>query len=362
MGPLSGLKVIEMAGIGPAPFTAMLLSDLGANVIRVERPNQTDPLNMPPAHDILLRRRSRLTADLKSDADKNRLWNLIEGADALIEGFRPGVMERLGFGPDEALVRNPALVYGRMTGWGQTGPLADRAGHDLNYLGLTGAVMSFGPPDGPPYPPLNLAADFGGGGMYLAFGLLAAVMSARETGAGQVVDAAMIDGAGLLMAMDYGMKSGGFAPFPRGENLLDGGAPFYACYECRDGGYLTVCPLEPQFYAAFIDRAGLSGHAAFARQYDRKQWPAMKQALTEMFLTQDRDHWAGLFADVDACVFPALEVAEAPDHPHNAARNTHMTVDGALHPAPGPRFSGTSANAAAPIRTDRTDIADFSGW
>ncbi|MGB0506172.1 MAG: CaiB/BaiF CoA transferase family protein [Pikeienuella sp.] len=361
-GPLSGLKIIEMAGIGPAPFTAMLLADLGAEVVRVERPNQTDPLGMPPAFDILLRGRQRLVANLKDPADQDCLWSLIEGADALIEGFRPGVMERLGFGPDAVQAHNPKLVYGRMTGWGQSGPYADRAGHDLNYLGLTGAVMSFGPADGPPWPPLNLAADFGGGGMYLAFGLLAAIMEARETGHGQVVDAAMVDGASLLMSMAYGMNSAGFTPNPRGGNLLDGGAPFYACYECRDGGYLTVCPLEPQFYAAFVERADLAEHPAFARQYDQKSWPAMKTALTEMFMTQDRDYWANLFSDVDACVFPALELDEVKDHPHNSARQTHANIDGALHPMPGPRFGADNIPDAAPVQTDHTKISEFKGW
>jgi len=362
-GPLQGLKVVEMAGIGPGPFTAMLLADLGADVIRVERPNAGAPIPMAPQFDNNNRGRPRIALNLKDDDDRASLWRLIEAADMLVEGFRPGVMERLGFGPEDCLARNAKLIFGRMTGWGQEGPLAHLAGHDLNYLGLTGAVDAFGPPGEPAWPPLNLVADFGGGGMYLAFGMMAAHRHAALTGVGQVVDAAMVDGASLLMNMAYGMRSAGISAKRGGENILDGGAPFYAVYACKDGGQITLCCLEVQFYAAFLDRAGLKDDPAFARQFDPSTWPEMKRRLTEFFLTKTRDEWAAQFGDVDACLFPVLGIDEAPSHAHNAVRGTYEKIEGSHHASPGPRFSETPVGGPDQVEKDVIDLADaLSAW
>ncbi len=362
-GPLAGLKVVEMAGIGPGPFTAMLLADLGADVIRVERPNAGAPIPMAARFDNNNRGRPRVALNLKDDADRAALWRLIDAADMLVEGFRPGVMERLGFGPDECLSHNKRLVFGRMTGWGQDGPLAHLAGHDLNYLGLTGAVAAFGPQDGPAWPPLNLVADFGGGGMYLAFGMMAAHRHAVATGEGQVVDAAMVDGASLLMNMAYGMRSGGITPNDGGGNILDGGAPFYGVYRCKDGKEITLCCLEVQFYAAFVERAGLAGDPAFASQFDQSTWPEMKRRLTEFFLQKDRDDWAQQFGDVDACLFPVLTMEEAPAHPHNAARGTYEAIQGSQHAAPGPRFSATPAAGTSEASDNVSGVEEvLSAW
>ena len=362
-GPLQGMKVVEMAGIGPGPFTAMLLADLGADVIRVERPNAGAPIPMGPQFDNNNRGRPRIALNLKNDADRASLWRLIEAADMLVEGFRPGVMERLGFGPDDCLARNAKLIFGRMTGWGQEGPLAHLAGHDLNYLGLTGAVDAFGPPGEPAWPPLNLVADFGGGGMYLAFGMMAAHRHAVATGVGQVVDAAMVDGASLLMNMAYGMRSAGVSTKRGGENILDGGAPFYAVYACKDGKQITLCCLEVQFYAAFLERAGLTDDPAFARQFDQSTWPVMKARLTDYFLAKTRDEWATQFGDVDACLFPVLSIDEAPKYAHNAARGTYETVDGSHHAAPGPRFSETPAHGPDHVEKDVVDVGQvLSAW
>ena len=362
-GPLQGLKVVEMAGIGPGPFTAMLLADLGADVIRVERPAAGAPIPMAPQFDNNNRGRPRIALNLKEDADRAALWRLIEAADMLVEGFRPGVMERLGFGPDDCLGRNAKLIFGRMTGWGQEGPLAHLAGHDLNYLGLTGAVDAFGPPGEPAWPPLNLVADFGGGGMYLAFGMMAAHRHAVATGEGQVVDAAMVDGASLLMNMAYGMRSAGISARRGGENILDGGAPFYGVYACKDGGQITLCCLETQFYAAFLDRAGLTEDPDFARQFDPATWPQMKRRLTAFFLGKSRDEWAAQFGDVDACLFPVLGIDEAPQHAHNAVRGTYEKIDGSHHAAPGPRFSATPLAGPDSVEKDLVSVEEaLSAW
>ncbi len=358
-GPLKGLKVVEMAGIGPGPFTAMLLSDLGADVVRIERPNAGAPIPMQPQFDNNNRGRPRIALNLKDEADRASLWRLIEASDMLVEGFRPGVMERLGFGPDDCLAQNAKLVFGRMTGWGQEGPLAHLAGHDLNYLGLTGAVDAFGPPGEPAWPPLNLVADFGGGGMYLAFGMMAAHRHAAVTGVGQVVDAAMVDGASLLMNMAYGMRSAGISTKRGGENILDGGAPFYAVYACKDGKQITLCCLETQFYAAFLERAGLKDDATFARQFDQSTWPEMKARLIAYFLTKDRDDWAAQFGDVDACLFPVLGIDEAPQHAHNAVRGTYAKIEGSHHAAPGPRFSATPVEGPERVEKDLIEVGDI---
>lgn len=350
-GALDRVRVVEMAGIGPSPFTCMMLADHGADVLRVTRPGQTNPLPVEPRFDLCNRGRPEVMIDLGTQAGRDALWRLIGGADALVEGFRPGVMERLGFGPDEALARHPRLVYGRMTGWGREGPLATAAGHDLNFAGLTGAVAALGDPGRPPPPPLNMVADFGGGGMLLAFGVVAALLEARHSGRGQVVDAAMLDGVGLLMAMPFGMREGGVWGDARGANLLDGGTPFYACYETADGRHVSVCPLEPRFFAAFLERLDLHQDPDFAHQYDRATWPRMAERLTALFRTRSRDDWAALFEGTDACVFPVLTMGEAPEHPHARARGGFVAVDGVRHPVPAPRLSRTPAGPPGPSGT-----------
>ncbi len=335
MGPLKGLKVIELAGIGPAPFCAMLLADMGADVIRVER------AGMSRQERTLSRGRRTIVLDLKDPMALRTVLALIEQADALIEGFRPGVMERLGLGPEVCLARNPRLVYGRMTGWGQDGPLAQAAGHDINYIALTGALHAIGSAHGPPVPPLNLVGDFGGGGTLLAFGLVCALLEARSSGQGQVVDAAMTDGSALLMSMIYELKSAGFWHDERGHNILDGGAPFYNTYECLDGHWVAIGPIEPQFYALLLERCGITD-PAFQSQYNQEQWPHLKTKLAAIFKTKTRADWCALLEGTDACFAPVLDLDEAPAHPHNQARQTFIEVEGAMQPAPAPRFSRTA--------------------
>lgn len=334
-GPLTGLRVVEFEGIGPAPYCGMLLSDLGADVVRIARPSAARGPFIPSKDgNPVDRGRSRLVLDLKSAEGRAEALELLGAAEACVEGLRPGVMERLGLGPEDALAANPALVYVRITGWGQTGPMAPVAGHDLNYIALSGALGAMGEPGRPPTPPLNLVGDYGGGGLFAAFGLLAGVLSARATGRGQVVDSAMVDGAASQMAMIYGMFAGGTWTATRGENLLDGGAPFYRCYECACGGYLSVASIEPQFFTAMIEGLGLADEGW--EQTDRTRWPALTARLAEVIAGQSRDHWAGVFEGTDACVAPVLGMAEAPAHPHNAARGAFL--QGAV-PAPAPRFS-----------------------
>ncbi len=348
-GPLAGLKVVEFAGIGPGPFAAMLFADMGAEVVRVERRGVTRrPLSLLNAgpFDVLNRGRRAVAVDLKRPAGAAVALRLIERADALIEGFRPGVMERLGLGPDICLARNPRLVYGRMTGWGQSGPLAHAAGHDINYIALSGALHAIGTPE-QPLPPLNLVGDFGGGALLLAWGMLAALWEARSSGQGQVVDAAMTDGAALLMAMMYGVKAGGLWSNARGANLLDGGAPFYGAYACADGKHLAVGPIEPQFYRLFLEKAGITD-PELANQYDLTAWPYQREKLAAILRTRTRDDWCALLEGSDACVTPVLDLEEAPQHPHNQARGTFVVVDDVLQPGPAPRLSRTPGEIRNP--------------
>ncbi|MBV5293906.1 MAG: CoA transferase [Curvibacter lanceolatus] len=333
-GPLQGLKVIEMAGLGPGPFCAMLLADMGAEVLRIERPGTPHT-----PHDILARGRTHLALDLRAAGAADQVLGLIERADVLIEGFRPGVMERLGLGPEPCLQRNPRLVYGRMTGWGQHGPLAQAAGHDINYIALSGALHAIGRSGEGPVPPLNLVGDFGGGAMLLAFGVLSALYEAQRSGQGQVIDAAMTDGAALLSAMMYGFKAAGRWSNQRGENLLDGGAHFYDTYACADGRYVAIGAIEPQFYALLRERCGIADDPAFDAQMDPAAWPLLKLRLADVFRTRTRDEWCALLEGSDACFAPVLDWDEAPQHPHNQARATFVTAHGLTQPAPAPRFS-----------------------
>jgi alpha-methylacyl-CoA racemase len=341
-GPLSGLKVLEFAGIGPGPFCGMLLSDLGADVIRIDRkgPGRASPT------DITARGRKSVAMDLKSSAAVEACLKLMETADAVFEGFRPGVMERLGLGPQIALARNPALVFGRMTGWGQTGPYAQAAGHDMNYIAISGALGAIGTAE-KPIPPLNLVGDFGGGALYLAFGLLAGVIHARATGQGQVIDCAMSDGAASLMAMFYGFKAAGAWSGTRRTNLLDGGAHFYDTYRCADGEWIALGSIEPQFYALLLEKTGISD-PAFKAQMDRAQWPALREKLAAVIAEKTRDEWTDIMAGTDVCFGPVLSLDEAPRHPHNLARGTFVEVAGVTQPGPAPRFSATPGAVAGP--------------
>jgi alpha-methylacyl-CoA racemase len=358
MGALNGITVLELAGIGPGPFCAMLLADMGARVIRIDRPEG------PPGtrDDVVLRGRRSLSLDLKNPTAVEALKRMTLQADALIEGFRPGVMERLGLGPEPLLQANPRLIYGRMTGWGQAGPLAKRAGHDINYISLTGALHAIGDADRPPPPPLNLIGDYGGGGMLLALGVLAAFIERANSGRGQVVDAAMVDGAALLMAPIYGMLAQGRWKAARAANFLDGAASFYGSYACACGGHVAVGPIEPAFFAEMLQRMGLDG-ADFVNRMDPATWPTHKARLAEAFLGRTRDEWAGIFADSDGCVTPILSMAEAPLHPHITARQTFVMAHGAVQPAPAPRFSRTPSaiGATPPLRGENgTEIlAEF---
>jgi alpha-methylacyl-CoA racemase len=339
-GPLHGLRVVEIAALGPAPFCGMVLADLGADVVRVDRADTvTGRHTTSSRNDLMCRGKSSIGVDLHYEDGVNVVLRLVEGAEALIEGFRPGVTERLGIGPAPCLARNPALVYGRMTGWGQDGPLSGRAGHDIDYIALSGALAAIGS-EKAPVPPLNLVGDFGGGGMFLAVGVLAAVLHARETGIGQVVDAAMIDGSALLTTAMHGHIAEGWWEPRREANLLDGGAPFYAVYETADGRYVAVGALEPQFFAALLEGLGIDQDSLPA-QNDRQGWPTIKTVLASIFASRSRDEWAEHFAAIDACVAPVLDATEAPSHPHNKAREVFIEVDGVTQPAPGPRYSAT---------------------
>jgi alpha-methylacyl-CoA racemase len=347
-GPLEGIRIIEVAGIGPGPFCAMMLADMGADVIRVDRSQNVrggDPAT-PPA-DVLMRGRRSIGVDLKHPDGVEAVLSLIEGADGLIEGFRPGVMERLGLGPDVALERNPKLVYGRMTGWGQEGPYAPTAGHDINYIALGGALDAIGRRGGPPQPPLNLVGDFGGGGMLLAFGIACGIISARQTGKGQVVDAAMVDGAAILMTMFHAFTAMGIWEDERGTNLLDTGAHFYDVYETADGKYVSIGSIEPQFYAELLRLTGLD-QEELPFQMDRTQWPALKDKVAAVFRTKTRDEWCALMEGTDVCFAPVLSIKEAPQHPHNVHRKTFVELEGVVQPAPAPRFSGTPVSIQRP--------------
>ncbi len=337
-GALDGLTIVEMAGIGPGPFAAMMLADHGARVIRVEKPGAR---GLPK--DILNRSREIIELDIKSDDDIETLRKLIKSADGIIEGFRPGVMERLGLGPDDLLKDNPRLVYGRMTGWGQTGPYAPYAGHDINYIALSGALHSYGRSGDKPTPPVNAVGDFGGGGMMMAFGMLAGILSAQKTGQGQVIDCAMTDGSAILSALTYSFLASGMWRDERGVNLLDTGAHFYDTYETADGRYVSIGSIEPQFYAELRKYAGLEDDAGFDAQMDPQSWEPLKQKLTDLFRTKTRDEWCAIMEHKDICFAPVLSLNEAPDHPHNKERETYIDVDGVVQPAPAPRFSRTPA-------------------
>lgn len=338
MGPLHGLKVVELASIGPGPMCAMLLADLGADVVRVDR-LEPSGLGVPtePRFDVNARGRRSLALDIRQPAGRDAVLRLVDGADVLVEGFRPGVTERLGLGPEACLARNPRLVYGRMTGFGQHGPLAAAAGHDLNYIALSGALHAIGPAGGKPVPPLNLVGDYGGGALYLAFGLMAALYERQRSGQGQVVDAAMVDGAASLMSIFNGLAAAGQWGAPRGENLLDGGAPFYDTYETADGRFIALGPLEPKFFAELARHLGLDERFV-KRQYDRRLWPEMRAAIAAAVRTKTRDDWCALLEGSDACFAPVLSLDEAPAHPHAQARAAYVTLDGVVQPAPAPRF------------------------
>ncbi|HWE20410.1 MAG TPA: CaiB/BaiF CoA-transferase family protein [Hyphomicrobiaceae bacterium] len=364
MGPLAGYRIIEMAGIGPAPFAAMLLSDMGAEVVRVDRREAAD-LGLPgrePKFDVLHRGRRSIAVDVKAPAGREVVTRLAGQADAIVEGFRPGVMERLGLGPEILLAVNPKLVFGRMTGFGQDGPLAQAAGHDIDYIALAGALHGIGRKGEAPVPPLNLVGDFGGGGMFLAFGVVCALLEAQRSGQGQVVDAAMVDGSATLMALMYGMFSQGIWKDERGVNVLDTGAPWYDTYATRDGKWLAIGAIEKRFYESFVERLGLN-LGDLPRQHDRAGWPELKRRFAEAIAARTRDEWERTFAGSDACVAPVLALGEVADHPHNAARGTFITRDGVLQPTPAPRFSRTAPEMGAAPRQPGADtdavLADF---
>ena len=348
MGPLTGIRVVEMAGIGPAPFAAMLLSDMGADVIRIDRKRRhsADPMDSLGSEGFLNRGRRSLALDLKNAEAVRAMLDLVASADALVEGFRPGVMERLGLGPAICLQRNPKLVYGRITGWGQSGPLAHAAGHDINYIALSGALHAIGDRTAPA-PPLNLVGDFGGGAMLIAFGVVCALLEARRSGLGQVVDAAMTDGAALLMAMTYSLKAAGYWNNERESNWLDGAAPFYRTYECADGKWLALGALEDRFHDVLLEKLGLP-KSDFADRWNSQSWPRLHARLDALFRTRTRSQWCELLEGSDACVTPVLDMDEAPKHPHNRARATFLNPDDRAQPAPAPRFSRTACGVPRP--------------
>jgi alpha-methylacyl-CoA racemase len=364
-GPLTGYRIIEIAGIGPGPFAAMLLSDMGAEVIRVERAQSVrGPAPETPHFDVMLRNRRNIALDLKRPDGVATLLDLVEHADALIEGFRPGVMERLGVGPDECLARNPKLVFGRMTGWGQEGPYAQAAGHDINYISLAGALAHFAREGEAPVPPLNMVGDFGGGGMFLAYGVVCALLEAQRSGKGQVVDTAMVDGASVLMSMFWAFRTVGmFDESQPGTNLLDTGAHFYDVFQCADGTYISIGSIEPQFYAELLRLTGLDGDPDFARQMDRSMWRPLKERLRTVFLTKTRDEWCALMEHTDVCFAPVLTMTEATQHPHNVARGTFIEVAGVTQPRPAPRFSRTEPEVvSAPAHPGEHSRAILADW
>jgi alpha-methylacyl-CoA racemase len=354
-GPLKGLKILEIAAIGPAPFCAMMLADMGAEVVRIDRKGDR-PRAASGEADVLQRGRRSIALDLKCPGSAEIVLRLAERSHVLIEGFRPGVMERLGLGPEVCFARNQKLVYGRMSGWGQDGPLAPAAGHDINYLALSGALHAMGASDQPPLPPLNLIADFGGGGMLFALGLVCATWEAERSNQGQVVDAAMSDGAALLMSMLYGYAAmGRWNARGRAENFLDGSAPFYGCYTCKDGRFIAVGAIEPQFYARVRTVCGLEADTDFDTQWETERWPQQKKKLAEVFRQRTRDEWVFSFADQDACVTPVLDMVEAPLHPHNVARRTFVKAGGVVQPSPAPRFSRTTPDIPSRINDGGRD-------
>jgi alpha-methylacyl-CoA racemase len=363
-GPLAGIRIIEMAGLGPGPFAGMMLADHGAEVIRVERLGKPERGISDPAKDVLLRSRKRLAVDLKSEDGLTLVRALIKSADGLIEGFRPGVMERLGLGPDSVMQEHERLVYGRVTGWGQTGPLAGAAGHDINYIALSGALHAFGRAGAAPAPPANVAGDFGGGGMMLAFAMLAALLHVQRGGRGQVIDCAMTEGSALLMAMIWGFRAMGQWRGPRGTNLLDTGAHFYESYETADGKWIALGAIEPQFYALLRDKLGLNADPDFDARLDSACWEPLKKKLAALFLTRTRDAWCALLEGSDACFAPVLDFDEVAAHPHNAARRMLVEADGVLQPAPAPRYSGlpTVAPRMAGVGSDSGPLFEALGY
>ncbi len=361
MGPLNGLKVVELAGIGPGPHAAMVLADLGADVVRVDRPGGLRLVD-DSAPDPTLRGRRRVAADLKDPEGRETVLRLVEQADVLLEGYRPGVTERLGVGPAECHARNPRLVYARMTGWGQDGPMATQAGHDINYISLTGALHAIGRAGGRPVPPLNLVGDFGGGSMLLVIGVLGALWEVQRSGQGQVVDAAMVDGASVLCQMFWGLLGHKLWVDERESNLLDGAAPFYDTYTCADGKHVAVGAIEPQFYAALLAGLGLADAEDLPAQNDREQWPALRSRLIAAFATRTRDEWAAVFEGTDACVTPVLAFAEVAAHPHLAARATIVERDGITQAAPAPRFSRTQAETPAAARAPEPVESVLADW
>ncbi|MBU6442648.1 MAG: CoA transferase [Alphaproteobacteria bacterium] len=356
MGPLAGIRIVEFVGLGPGPFAAMLLSDMGAEVIRIDRKGT----RTPHKGEIWCRGRAAVALDMKKPEAVEAALRLIEKADALIEGFRPGVMERLGAGPEVCLARNPRLVYGRMTGWGQHGPLAKAAGHDINYIALSGALHAIGRMGEKPVPPLNLVGDFGGGALYLAFGIVCGILEAQRSGKGQVVDAAMTDGSASLMTMTYGLKAMGLWKDERGSNMLDTGSHFYDTYETRDGKFVAIGSIEPQFYRVLLEKTGITDEA-FAAQMDREAWPALKEKLAAVIKAKTRDEWDAIMLGSDVCYAPVLSLSEAPAHPHNVARGTFVEIDGVVQPAPAPRFSRTEPQVQGPPRAADNEAA-LAAW
>lgn len=361
-GPLAGLKVVELAGIGPGPHAAMILGDLGADVVRIDRPAGGLRLGSSAIPDPTLRGRRRVAADLKDPAGREAVLRLVETADILLEGYRPGVTERLGVGPADCHARNPRLVYGRMTGWGQDGPMALRAGHDINYISLTGALHAIGRAGERPVPPLNLVGDFGGGSMLLVIGVLAASWEAQRSGQGQVVDAAMVDGASILTQMVWGLLAQAMWVDEPGANLLDGHAPFYDTYTCSDGKHVAVGAIEPQFYAALLAGLELADDQTLPSQFDREKWPVLKARFAGVFATRTRDDWAKVFEGTDACVTPVLAFGEVATHPHMAARATIVESDGVAQAAPAPRFSRTSTRVASKPGEPETVDQVLADW
>jgi alpha-methylacyl-CoA racemase len=360
MGPLKGVKIIEVGGIGPGPFCGMMLSDMGAEIIRVDRKGQQSRVGSK--YDVLHRNRRSIGVDLKKPEGVELLLKLVEQADALQEGFRPGVMEKLGLGPDVCLKRNPRLVYGRMTGWGQEGPISHASGHDINYIAVTGALHSIGRPDQNPVPPLNLVGDFGGGGMLLAFGIACALFETQRSGQGQVIDAAMVDGAAALMAMFYGQRAAGLWTDQRGANFLDTGAHYYDTYETADGKWVSVGSIEPQFYALLLKHSGIDD-PEFQEQNDRSKWPEFKRKIAEIFKTKTRDEWCEIMEGTDVCFGPVLTMGEALKYPQNVARKTFVEIEGVPQPAPAPRFSRTNPEIRGPalMEPEYTEAA-LSDW
>ncbi|MFP6583081.1 MAG: CaiB/BaiF CoA-transferase family protein [Candidatus Hydrogenedentota bacterium] len=359
MGPLAGVKIVEIAGIGPGPFCAMMLADLGAEIVRVDR-KSSEGEGAP--HNVLNRNRKSIAVDLKHPEGIETVLRLVEGADALIEGFRPGVMERLGLGPDVCLERNPKLIFGRMTGWGQDGPMAHAAGHDINYISLSGALHAIGRAGENPVPPLNLVGDFGGGGMMLALGVVSGLLEASKSGKGQVVDAAMTDGSAALMGIIFGLKGAGVWTNNKGENMLDGGAHFYDSYACSDGKWISIGSIEPQFYALLLEKTGITD-PDFQNQHDKSYWPGLKEKLAKVFLTKTRDEWCEIMEGSDVCFAPILDFDEAPEHPHNKARGTFIEVDGVMQHAPTPRFSRTeNATPTGPPKAGEHTDEILSAW